>query len=68
MEEDAKVFGENQWVYCNQHVKPHLTGWCGVSCRDKIGLGIKGNDDKAAKEAYGKCREWNFPIHGDKSA
>ena len=68
MEEDAKVFGENQWVYCRQHMKPHATGWCSVSVNDKLGLGISGNDTQAAKDAYEKCREWNLPIYGENAA
>ncbi len=36
------AFGKDAWVYCTQHMKPHLTGWCSVSNSDKLGLGIFG--------------------------
>jgi len=36
---DFLAFGDD-WVYCNQHLRPHSTGWCSVGVRDKIGLGI----------------------------
>lgn len=51
--EDEAVFGYNAWVYCSQHLKPHLTGWCGVSNDDKLGLGLFGQDN--AKRAKEKC-------------
>lgn len=54
------VFGENAWIYCRQHMRPHLTGWCGVDVRDKVGLGIFGIDK--AKEAYYKCVDFHFPL------
>ena len=55
--EDALVFGADAWVYCNQHLKPHMTGWCPVAARDKVGLGVAN-----AEEAYEKCRAWGFKI------
>jgi hypothetical protein len=57
-QEDVAAFGRGAWVYCRQHVKPHPTGWCGVSPRDKIGLGVK-----TAQDALEKCREWGFDIY-----
>jgi len=54
------AFGKNAWVYCCAHVKPHLTGWCGVGNHDKIGLGIFGQEN--AKEAYAKCEEWGLKV------
>lgn len=60
--EDEIAFGEDAWVYCNQHLNAHQTGWCTISPRDKIGLGVK-----TAQEALAKCREWGFKIHADQS-
>lgn len=57
-EEDVAAFGRGVWVYCRQHVKPHETGWCSISLRDKIGLGVK-----TAKEAYAKCEDWGLKIY-----
>ena len=57
---DVAAFGRGAWVYCSQHMKPHQTGWCGVSVRDKIGLGVK-----TAQEAYQKCRDWKLPLYQD---
>lgn len=56
---DDKIFG-NTLIYCRQHLRVHSTGWCGVSARDKVGLGT--NDPKEALE---KCREWGFVLYGD---
>lgn len=56
--EDAIVFGADAWVYCRQHMRPHPTGWCGVSVRDKVGLGVTD-----AKAAYAKCEEWGFELY-----
>lgn len=60
--EDVAAFGRGAWVYCNQHMRPHLTGWCSVSPRDKVGLGVK-----TAEEAYDKCRAWGFPLYADRN-
>lgn len=57
---DVAAFGKDAWVYCSQHMKPHPTGWCTVSPRDKIGLGVDN-----AKAALEKCHEWKFPIFGE---
>lgn len=54
---DVAAFGRGAWVYCNQHLKPHLTGWCSVSVRDKIGLGVS-----TPEEAYAKCEAWGLKI------
>lgn len=61
--EDEQAFGINHWVYCSQHMKPHLTGWCSVSPRDKVGLGITGHGTEKAREAYDKCEAWGFQIY-----
>lgn len=59
--EDVAAFGKDAWIYCSQHMKPHQTGWCTISPRDKIGLGVD-----TAEAAYEKCRAWKFPIYGEK--
>lgn len=59
MTEDEKVFGKDHWVYCNQHLRPHLTGWCTVDVRNKVGLGIYGDNER---EAYQKCRDFDLKI------
>lgn len=58
--EDEIAFGKDSWVYCNQHMRAHQTGWCSVSPRDKVGLGVK-----TAQEALDKCRAWKFPLYAD---
>lgn len=57
---DERAFGKDAWVYCNQHMKAHQTGWCSVSPRDKVGLGVT-----TAQEAYEKCRAWGFTLYSD---
>ncbi len=59
--EDEIVFGVKAWVYCRQHMKPHMTGWCGVGNRDKVGLGLFGQP--SAKRAYEKCKEFGLEIY-----
>lgn len=58
--EDERAFGKDAWVYCNQHLRPHQTGWCTISARDKVGLGVSD-----AKAAYAKCRAWGFVLYDD---
>jgi hypothetical protein len=58
--EDEQAFGVGAWVYCNQHMRAHQTGWCSVSPRDKVGLGVA-----TGREAYDKCREWGFALYAD---
>jgi hypothetical protein len=58
---DVATFGRGAWVYCKQHMKAHEVGWCSVSVRDKIGLGVA-----TAKEAQQKCRDWGFELYHDK--
>lgn len=65
--EDEIVFGVGAWVYCSQHCKPHQTGWCSVSNRDKLGLGLSGNAPPTAQLAYEKCRQFGLPIYGEKA-
>lgn len=59
--EDVAAFGKDAWIYCSAHRGSHQTGWCTVSVRDKIGLGVDNAD-----AAYEKCRAWKFPIYGEK--
>jgi|AntAceMinimDraft_11_1070367.scaffolds.fasta_scaffold75311_4 hypothetical protein len=56
--EDEVQFGHKVWVYCDQHMRPHLTGWCTVSARNKIQL--KATTDI---EAYAECKERNLEIY-----
>lgn len=58
--EDQIAFGVGAWVYCSQHMRAHQTGWCSVSPRDKVGLGVT-----TAQEAYEKCRAWKFELYAD---
>jgi hypothetical protein len=58
--DDARVFGPNTYVYCSQHLKAHQTGWCTVSVRDKVALGVDN-----AQDAYAKCRALGLHIYGD---
>lgn len=59
--EDVAAFGKDAWVYCNQHMRAHQTGWCSVAARDKVGLGVK-----TAEEAEVKCRAWGFELYADR--
>ena len=60
-EADIAAFGRGAWVYCNQHMNAHPTGWCSVNPRDKVALGVT-----TAEEAAEKCRAWGFKLHGDR--
>lgn len=62
--EDEKVFGKDTWVYCMDHVKPHLTGWCGVGVNRKLGLGISGGIDNVW-HAVEKCHAFGLKIYGE---
>lgn len=54
--EDFKIFG-NTWIYCSQHRRVHSTGWCTVSIRDKVGLGISNTGEKSELEAIKKATQ-----------
>jgi hypothetical protein len=58
--EDSRYFGENVWIYCDQHMRPHMTGWCTVSNRNKTLL-------KATEQvgAYKECLERGFELYDD---
>ena len=58
--EDEKAFGKDRWVYCKQHLRPHGTGWCTVSPRDKILL-----DAKDREAAYAEFRSKGWDIFGE---
>lgn len=60
-EADIAAFGRGVWIYCSQHMRPHLTGWCSVGVYDKIGLGVQTSED-----AYEKCRRWKLPLDGER--
>lgn len=60
MTDDEEQWGPDAWVYCNQHLKPHSTGWCTVDVKDKVCLAVDSQED-----AYRLCREWGFPLHGE---
>jgi hypothetical protein len=58
--EDEVTFGRGKWVYCTQHMRPHLTGWCTVANRNKTLL-VAPTD----KVAYNECRERGFELYRD---
>lgn len=53
-------FGIGAFVYCNQHMRPHLTGWCGVSVDNKIKLLATDRDT-----AYSECRSKGYALYGE---
>jgi hypothetical protein len=59
-EKDAEVFGENAWVYCQSHMRPHGTGWCSVPPSSKIKL-----DATEREAAYAECRAKGFDLYGE---
>jgi hypothetical protein len=54
---DEEYFGRNVWVYCNQHLRPHQTGWCSVHNRNKTKL-----DATTQAEAYAECEAKGLKI------
>jgi hypothetical protein len=50
--EDVRAFGENVWIYCPSHRRPHLTGWCSVNPIDKVRL-----EAKTREAADRECRD-----------
>lgn len=58
--DDARVFGKGQWVYCNQHLAAHETGWCTIGVQDKIALGVDSHN-----KAVDKCRAWGLKLYSD---
>jgi len=57
-ESAVETFGKEVWVYCNQHLAAHKTGWCGVHSRDKVGLGVMSRE-----EADNKVADWGFEVY-----
>lgn len=55
--EDEIAFGQC-FVYCDQHLRPHTTGWCSVSSKNKIPLNAK-----TIEEAYEECKHKGFKLH-----
>lgn len=54
------------WVYCHQHLRPHMTGWCTVDIGEKVGLGpMKGSADEQYREAVTKCRRMGLELYKD---
>jgi len=60
--EDEIVFGKNMWIYCSQHLRPHVTGWCTVPVREKLGLGLS-NDPNNEASAYSKCKHLGLELY-----
>jgi predicted RNA-binding protein with PUA-like domain len=58
MTEDEIGFGRKQWIYCSQHMAPHLTGWCTVSNRNKTKL-----DAQNRKDAYNECKRSGLKLY-----
>jgi hypothetical protein len=59
--DDELVFGKDAWVYCYDHCKPHMTGWCGIGVSHKLGLGLVGRSEE--QNAYDKCELFNLRIY-----
>jgi hypothetical protein len=60
MKMDSEVFGEGSWVYCEDHARPHTTGWCTVCASKKTPLNATNRD-----EAYTEVRKLGLPIFGE---
>lgn len=58
--EDEEEFGAGAWVYCSQHLRPHMTGWCTVHNRHKRKL--QATDREAA---LAECRAQGLRIYQD---
>lgn len=54
---DQEVFGDDRWVYCRSHVRPHRTGWCTVHPDDKVLL-----EATTAEEARKECERKGLKI------
>lgn len=57
--EDFEKWGDI-WVYCNQHLRAHPTGWCSVDVRDKTPLEATGH-----VQAIQECRDRGFKLFDD---
>lgn len=49
------------WIYCGQHLRPHTTGWCTVSTRDKRQLKARNYPDAVAE-----CKALGLTLSGIK--
>lgn len=58
--EDELEFGRKKWIYCGQHLNPHITGWCTVGNQHKTLL-----DATTQEEAYEECRRKDFALYRD---
>lgn len=58
--EDEEVFGFDRWVYCKQHGRPHMTGWCTAPASEKILLEAR-NEVMARLE----CKEKGYTQVGE---
>lgn len=63
---DALVFGEKTYVYCTEHLNPHLTGWCTIEVDKKVGLGIKHEGHESRERARDKCRSLGLRLFQDR--
>jgi len=54
--EDEIAFGRNKWIYCSEHMGPHITGWCTVSARSKRPL-----EAQNGESAYEECNLRGYP-------
>lgn len=61
--EDFKEWGD-AWVYCNQHLAAHKTGWCSVGVRNKVCLCA---GDKTEEEAVKKCLDFGFKLYSERT-
>ena len=62
MLEDQVMFGDNAWVYCDQHLAVHATGWCTLGAKHKTRM-LATEWKDAVKEA----RDRGFILHYDKA-
>jgi len=56
--EDQVAFGRKVWIYCDQHMRLHMTGWCTVGNRHKIKL-----DATTQNDAYEECRQKGYELY-----
>lgn len=55
---DQQEFGQDVWVYCDQHLRPHKTGWCTVANRNKTLL-----QSASEADAYAECEARGFKLY-----
>lgn len=56
--DDEVTFGPDTWVYCAQHLRPHLTGWCTVHVDQKTPLEAKTQD-----QAFAECVQRGLKLY-----